>query len=380
MARKLKFGEPRPIRQPGHNRDHHLDKERLRTINQPIEPLISVVVPVYNVANSLERCVESIIAQTYQNLEILLVNDGSTDFSGKLCDILAQRDPRIRVFHQENQGLSAARNTGIEHLQGQYVTFVDSDDALRTDLVSYLYGILLRERAQISICSFDEVTMQDDKQPSEASNAFTSPAPFRRPFAQPTVREIRTFDRPAAIQAMLLEQGFTMSAWGKLYMADLFRTIRYPVGKLYEDVGTTYKLVLESERITFGNQSLYDYYQNPASITKQAFSFRKLDLIDLTDQMCINIMAELPQLEDVTRLRRVHARFSILRQMDRPPQGQKTDYRRARRQISQYLRQHRADVLKNSLATRRDRLAMCSLLLGRPAFSLAWKIYRQFCR
>lgn len=380
MARKLKVGEPRPIRRPGHNRDHHLNKERLRTIKQPIEPLISVVVPVYNVVNSLEHCVKSITTQTYRNLEILLIDDGSTDFSGKLCDMLAQHDSRIRVFHQENQGLSAARNTGIEHLRGQYVTFVDSDDALQTDLVSYLYDLILREQAQISICSFDEVTIRNDKQPPKVASTIAPPTLSRRPFAQPTVREVQTFDRSAALQAMLLEQGFTMSAWSKLYAVDLFRTIRYPVGKLYEDVGTTYKLILGSERITFGNQPLYEYYQNPTSITKQAFSFRKLDLIDLTDQMCDDIMAKLPQLREVTRLRRMHARFSVLRQMNHLPQDQKMDYRRARCQITQYLRQHRADVLENSLATRRDRLAMYSLLFGRLPFSLAWKIYQHYRR
>lgn len=324
-------------------------------------PLISVIVPVYNVAKILERCVNSIRDQTYQNLEIILVDDGSTDLSGKFCDAFAKLDSRIKVFHQANQGLSAARNTALDHARGRYITFVDSDDAVQPDLVAYLYELILREQAQVSICSFVEVFPD-----------------HRRPFISPAGPDVQTFGRPAALQAMLLEQGFTMSAWGKLYAAELFRSVRYPVGKLYEDVGTTYKLILNSQKVVFGHRLLYDYYQNPESITKQSFSFRKLDLIDLTDQMCDAILAELPQLADVTRLRRAHARFSVLRQMTNPPRDQRSDFLRTRRQIIRYLRGHRQDVLANPLATRRDRLAMQSLLCGWPVFRLAWRLYQ--CR
>ena len=126
------------------------------------EPLISVIVPVYNVEKYIAACVDSILAQTYTNLEILLVDDGSTDSSGALCDEYARRDVRVRVIHQENGGLSDARNTGMQSAQGTYFAFVDSDDFIAGDYIAYLYGMIEKHHAQIAVCGYQKVYPGDE--------------------------------------------------------------------------------------------------------------------------------------------------------------------------------------------------------------------------
>lgn len=334
-------------------------------------PLVSVIVPVYNVAKLLERCVDSILAQTYTNLEIILIDDGSTDMGGAFCDVYAKRDSRIRVIHQENAGLSAARNAGLKIAKGQYVTFVDSDDAVRPNLIEYLLNLCTDYHVKMSICPFTEVLNGQN------------PAPAPTDFDQITV--VDTLD---CLIRMLSEQGFSMSAWGKLYSRDLFKDVIFPTGRLYEDVGTTYRLVLKCPRIAISTLPAYLYYINPDSITQQAFSLKKLDLITLTDKMCDDLTIwgknqgprTLRSIEDLTKKRRMHARFSILRQMVmiNPSKLSKIDRRsfyKARREVVRYLRRHRNYILKNPLASRRDRLAMRSLQAGLPVFRAAWKHY-----
>ena len=221
-----------------------------------------------------------------------------------------------------------------------------------------------------------------------------------------------------------------MSAWGKLYARELFDLVEFPPHRLYEDVGTTYKLVLQCDHVAVSNAEYYNYYQTPGSITQQSFNLKKLDLIDLTDQMCDDIMAwsqtsvqstapssdltqsstPVPQpspqptsltpadhalLTNLTKKRRMHARFSVLRQMvitsskafaspasqsaaPQLPAGASIDsksLKHAEKQVIKYLRSHKNYILKNPLATRRDRLAMYSLLAGKPIFRYAWKKY-----
>lgn len=333
-------------------------------------PLISVIVPVYNVAKLLERSVESIRKQIYPNLEIILVDDGSTDMSGSFCDVYAKKDQRIRVIHQANQGLSAARNAGLKIAKGKWITFVDSDDSIRPEMIDLLHKMCYQKRTKMSICSFYEVK-------NEGSGELKLQQ-------QDHEKVLPTFD---CIKAMLCEEGFSMSAWGKLYARELFDLVKFPERRLYEDVGTTYKLVLQCDEIAVSSVKAYNYYQNQNSITKQSFSLRKMDLIDLTDQMCDEILQwgkaldekRQAQLQYLTKKRRMHARFSVLRQivvLD-PKQSDidATSLKHAEQAVMKYLRKHKQDVLKNPLATKRDKLAMYSLLCGKSVFRYAWKKY-----
>jgi glycosyltransferase involved in cell wall biosynthesis len=321
------------------------------------KPLISLIVPVYNVEPFLGRCFESILKQTYKNLEIILIDDGSTDGCGKLCDQFANNSPNIIVKHQKNAGLSAARNTGLNLANGDYITFLDSDDYLAPDYVEYLYDLATVHDAPISVCSHYEC-----KENGEL-----------RIFDKNASDEV--FSTKTALYHMLNEQGFMLSSWGKLYRRSLFEStpkVRFPKDKLHEDVGTTYRLFLNAYKIdsdtkvVFGSQPKYCYSLRSNSITNRGFDPRKLDLISQTDTMCDEIEAIFPDLKNTTNLRRIHARFSILRQAKT---GRYLD------PCFAYIKEHKDWVTKNPEATKRDKLALASLKLGKPVFNFSWRIY-----
>lgn len=216
-------------------------------------PLISVVVPVYKVENFLDRCVQSLVDQTYRNLEIILVDDGSPDRCGEMCDQWAQKDSRIKVIHKKNGGLSDARNFGIEQATGDYITFIDSDDYIAKDYVAYLYEMMEKYGADVSACKY-RITYGDGE-------TFDN---------QPEEKIVELNSGREAIQGLFGEHYMQLvTAWGKLYPMDMVKKNLYPVGRLHEDEATTYKYYYGAKKVVLGTHELYGYYQNPNSITHQ---------------------------------------------------------------------------------------------------------------
>lgn len=206
-----------------------------------LQPLISVIVPCYNVEEYLPKCIESILNQTYRNLEILLVDDGSPDNCGRICDEYAAKDSRIRIIHKKNGGLSDARNAALDVMTGEYVTFIDSDDYVSDDYVEYLYKIIKESGVKLSVSSYQ--TFVDD---SSAEICTNNPL---------FVKIVHTND---ALTGMFYQQIFDTSAWAKMYHRSLFSDgIRYPKGWLYEDLPTTYRLMMKCDYIAFGNYRSY---------------------------------------------------------------------------------------------------------------------------
>lgn len=210
--------------------------------------LISVIVPVYNVEPYLQRCVDSIRNQTYDHLEIFLIDDGSTDRSGELCDLCAQQDPRVRVVHQKNGGLSAARNRGLELAQGKYISFADSDDLLEPRMLETLYQDLTGQEAEMSVVGYRMFETEEELCPAEV----TAP--------------VQCMTGTDAIRNTLVSDDLGDFAWNKLYRRELFREVRYPLGRMMEDQGTTYKLFLQCRKVAYRPEPLYGYYQRPDSI------------------------------------------------------------------------------------------------------------------
>ncbi|MEE1239491.1 MAG: glycosyltransferase [Acutalibacteraceae bacterium] len=214
------------------------------------KPLISVIVPVYKVEQYLERCIRSIISQTYQNLEIILVDDGSPDKCGEICEAFAQNDSRIRVYHKENGGLSYARNFGAERACGEYITFIDSDDYIAPNYIEYLLTLLKKYNADISACCMTE-TYEDT-------------ADYRRNDEIPNERIL--VGKEACRELFGNLYSVLVTACGKLYKSNIVKKYPFPVGKIHEDEATTCKYYYEADRVAVGNKCLYAYYQNPESI------------------------------------------------------------------------------------------------------------------
>lgn len=226
------------------------------------QDLISVVVPIYKVEKYLPKCVDSICGQTYQNLEIILVDDGSPDQCGKLCDEYAKQDGRIKVIHKKNGGLSDARNAGIEVATGKYIGFVDSDDYIHPQMYEFLHDSLQKNMACIAVCAF-QCIMESEHVESKIMNSIQSEV-----ISSETER-INHF----------LGEEFTV-AWNKLYPREYFSNIRYPKGKIHEDEFTTYKLLEMAKRICFIQEPLYYYVQRDNSIMGEDFSEKRLHRLD----------------------------------------------------------------------------------------------------
>jgi Glycosyltransferases involved in cell wall biogenesis len=222
--------------------------------------LVSVVIPVYNVEAYLPHCINSVRNQSYTNLEIILVDDGSTDSSGAICDDFQLKDSRIKVIHKKNGGLSEARNTGIDASVGQFLFFLDGDDWLDTDCISKLYHLLQKTGSDISICNFHKVYIER--------------IPRKKPHSQSKVFEYTNLE---ALEQLAGKKYMQMTvSWGKLIRRGVFNNIYFPVGKLHEDEFTTYKLLYKAKKVAVTMDRLLYYRQREGSITYGKKDFKLL--------------------------------------------------------------------------------------------------------
>ena len=321
-------------------------------------PKISVIIPVYNVEHYLDRCLATVLTQTYENLEIILVDDTSTDGSSELCEKYKKADRRIKLIkRKENGGLSAARNSGLEAASGEYLAFVDSDDSVDVNYLETLYKALAGNK-KLSICAVRE--LRPDKKILNSSSGYAK----------------TNLSQNDALKRMLKDESFNVSAYAKLYHKSLWKDVRFPEGKIHEDLGTTYKTFLNCDtKIAYDPSVAYNYIRRENSLSDGRYSKRKLDILELTDKMCDDIDEIIGKpLKNCTNLRRMHARFSVLRQL--VFLKTLTENEKAVKQgIIAYLRRNKIWITKNPEASRRDRLALKTLLLGEPIFKLAWRIY-----
>ncbi|MGG7213279.1 glycosyltransferase family 2 protein [Clostridium nigeriense] len=227
--------------------------------------LISVIVPVYNTEKYIRKCIESLLNQTYKRLEIILVDDGSQDRSGEICDEYKSIDERITVIHKKNGGLSDARNVGIKIAKGEYIAFLDSDDWVDINLYSRLYSILKKYSAEISICNFKKVFDEDDILSSS--------------------EKIYNYSNIEALEEIYGENCAQMIvAWNKLYKKNIFRGLYYPKGKIHEDEFLTPKLLYRANKIVYIEEELIYYRQTPNSIMNSEFSIRRLDYLEILEE------------------------------------------------------------------------------------------------
>ena len=228
------------------------------------EELISIIIPVYKVEECLDRCVRSIVAQTYNKLEIILVDDGSPDRCPQICDEWAKVDERIKVIHKENGGLSDARNAGLDIMKGQYVVFVDSDDYIHPQFVELMYYVAQKYNVSLVDCRYARATLSEE------------------------IRKTETFDMDQVIAKKIVDFSpyvIEIQAWGKIYKREIFDHIRYPKGRIHEDAWIWWKIMYQARKVAVISEQLYYYTVNPTGIVHTNKTMKKMDLFDgLYDQ------------------------------------------------------------------------------------------------
>jgi len=227
-----------------------------------MQDLISVIIPIYNVEQYLERCVKSVQNQTFTNLEIILVDDGATDSSGAICDRLAESDRRIKVIHQENAGLACARNSGLEIYTGDYVCFIDSDDYIHPEYIRYLHRLCVDNCCKMAYC--ESVTTHED--------SYQSSLDLVKPYVVFESHDLlNLFFGP--------DHSTIVVAWNKLIRRDVVGNVRFEPGIIHEDEATTFKFIYNAGRVTYTKNVLYYYFSREDSITGQPFGVRNLDIL-----------------------------------------------------------------------------------------------------
>ena len=303
------------------------------------QPLISVIVPCYKVEKYLPKCVGCLLQQTYKNLEIILVDDGSPDRCGEICDDYAETDSRVKVIHKVNGGLSDARNVAIDVAHGKYLTFVDSDDYVANDYVEILINLCIKYDADVSVVNPIFIDESGD---------------FTHVF--PSDDNEYCFDAYSAIELMFYQMLFDTSAWGKLYKKSLFDGVRYPKGIIFEDLPTTYLLFAKSNKIAFKNKEVYYYLIRKTSIEGASFNPHKLESALHVYRSMEEHNYILKNVEDAYKCRMFSFAYHLLLQMP-------NNYKNAE-VFKAYVYNNRLAVLLNRKARKKARIAAGLSYLG----------------
>lgn len=245
--------------------------------------MISVIVPIYNVEKYLRRCLDSIIAQTYQDLEIILVDDGSPDACPAICDEYAQMDSRIKVVHKENGGLSDARNSGLKVAAGEYIGFVDSDDFILPDMYSVLYRACIDSGVSIAMCGRQII----NEKGKAVGHRYVADRPY-------------LLDAKEAVQSLLMTDQCDSAVWDKLYKRELFAGVCYPTGVHYEDQNVTARLFYRAGKICHVGQALYVYRKRKESITGVSFNPHSIDELKQAELLKEFLDEKYPDLKKIT--------------------------------------------------------------------------------
>ena len=303
--------------------------------------LISVIVPIYNVSEYLRRCLDSIVGQSYKRIEIILVNDGSTDNSGEICKEYAQKDNRIKIIEKQNGGLSEARNYGINIAKGNYITFVDSDDWLEEEYIEVLYKCIYKEQCDVSICDFYNITSSKKILNKYMNNEYEY-----------------VYKGKEALIELLKAEKFSTSAWGKLYKRSLFLERRYPVGKIYEDIPVTYDIFLSDIKAIFIAKPLYNYFYRNNAISKMSFSVKRLDAINFMEDIGDRVIAKYPELRKFVEIRLFSVYFNTYLTFNR-----EKEFLSYKKEIKKKIRKYRLKVLFSNISSKQmKRKAIISVL------------------
>lgn len=308
---------------------------------------ISIIVPVYNVELYLRECLDSILNQTFKDFELILVDDGSTDESGKICDEYTLKDRRVRVCHKENGGLSDARNFGISHATSKYIGFIDSDDTIEADMFAALYRNIAVNGADVSICGLFDC-YKDRKIPQCAEKQFG------------------VLSGEEALKEALEGSKFSVNAVNKLYKKELFNDIKFPFGKLSEDAFTIPRILASANKVVFTTEPKYNYMHRMGTITTSEFKLRDLNVIEGYEEILSFVNKNFPDFENLAKSRLIWAYIYVL---DKMILSENFNYPNEYKMVIFFLRKNVLSIIFNSFFTLKRKLSVICLLFSKGLYS-----------
>lgn len=317
-------------------------------------PLVSIIVPVYNAEMYLEQCVDSLLQQTYQNVEIILVDDGSTDRSGNMCDIYAEKESRVKVYHQENSGQAVARNVALTVAEGDYVIYVDSDDYVRIDYVEKLLELVFEYRVDIIQCYAQKFWENGKAETLKIKE-----------------NKVQIYTASEALREFCYQRKFYAGPCAKIIRKELMEGLEFPSNMGYEDLAIMYRLIGKASRIALAPEVMYFYRQHINSTMHTVFSDKKVDRIRIAEEMKSYIEQNYPENRQAMKTRYLLANLQLL--MDLPYEKK---YKELRQQIQNNIKSVRKDVMKDEISKRSIRIMALVSYLGMPSLMILGRVYK----
>lgn len=309
---------------------------------------ISVLVPIYNAEKYIKRCIESIINQTYRNIEVILIEDGSTDNSYNIIKEYQQKDERIKIFQIENNGVADARNKAVDNSTGDYITFVDSDDYIEKDYIETLYTNLKKYDSDIAVCNCFNIIEETGKKDYKT-------------FGIGTVEE---YTDEEAVKKLFYYNYLRHSPWGKIYKKEIWNNIRFPLGKNYEDLAILYKLFLNSKKVIYIPEEKYNYVIRKGSIVHN--EIRKTDveaILEYTQRILEDITENYSNLIPSAEYLVGYLNITLWRKI---PKGKYKEYLS---QIEENIKKYRWKIIKNKNVNKKQKLLFILSYMGRNIYS-----------
>lgn len=321
--------------------------------------LISIIVPVFNIQDEIKTCLKTIQSQTYKNFEVLMIDDNSSDHSPEICKNFEQEDNRFKYFWKENGGISSVRNFGLKKIKGNYISFIDGDDYVKSDFLSFLVNLLKSTQSDIAQCGHyiqysQTKCIEKDKKHTKV-----------------------LLNRHSALESLCYNGFYDVTLWNKLFRREVFHNVKFPEGIDYEDTATSYLLVENANKFALDMTSKYFYVQRYNSIANGVkFNDHKFDLIDVGDSMADYISKKYPDLTEATNVKRSLVRLSTISQMVNANYINHSKIKSIRMELLRISK----SVLRNKKASLRDKMGIILMKIGFPIYAIVWKVYYNYIR
>lgn len=317
-----------------------------------MNPLVTLIIPAYNCENYIEQTLQSVINQTYRNIEILLVDDGSTDTTGKICDVYSKKDERVVVYHKENGGQASARNLALADAKGEYLAFADSDDILALNYIETLINLAIKYNSDFVQCGYSKFWDQIPEHAYEEKN------------------DIAVLPSSEALKEFCYQRKITPAPWCKIIKRSTWGDIRFPVGMGYEDYAIIYKVLGNAQKIVCSSTGIYLYRIHNSSTQHTAYSDRKKDRIRIADELMDYVNKNYPELAEAAKARVCLAQLQYLMEL---PFG--STYKDEKKQSYMKLKKYRNQVIGDKNVKIVLRLMLLCSYMGADCLMVLGRLY-----